>query len=901
MMKAHIRAVSRWQPFSPKRYGEWARTQRETGCCIVPTTYWVEQIRLAAPELRCLTFDSFIRKCQERVNDIRLVHHEWKWAMANEANATGRKNEQIINSYLQYKRFGECRLPDSLRFLKPEFAKIKALEEKRRWKTIEDDYNAFARKPASLPYDDIVVEGFHDFSVNQLEALERMVKEGVGLTIYLNREAKAAISELVKIGFTVEDVDRQPVTDGQTGCLSLYKAVTEEEEHIGLIEHILTSNTPLSNIAVLFTKSDARAAFMAKAKQEGLPIAASNRSYLADTPFYLWVKEALLTPLPSKEARLGAVDSLFAVLGITGRRCLRAKQALYAGYGTGDSEVDFFLNQIGKSPLAEGNTIAEKAALLVDMLTKMEERTDIPYAPTVKQALLALDGISYAKVETTEDGFRQWFQTFAQTLVIGEEPKPKEGISVLSWADVAAFQGSTVYVVGLALGTFPHPYSLLGYFQESDLTEINKRGVPLTSRTRSVQALQFQQLINSGMDVYASYVCGLDRDSPALPSPFLLDFQLVGFWNYQNRLNNGIGTYSRKDGTAYRGELGHFQKRLQHLQLGQEWLSDAQQAKEKAKPAVAVTAFEAYARCPFRYGLEWLLGIKPPAGQNEGLPANKIGTLIHQCIETLYRHKLNVIGKPFSTLSEAEKDEVPHWLESEWRRRFNEDIVPFVPYMNRFELEQEETWWANKLRLWWEAERARFWDRKELADAYIEGLEVPIVLEDFPLGTTKLKVTGKIDRVDVANGEKVLYDYKTGKAALKLEEASHGTKLQLPMYSYIIGKQSPVAGATYISLLDPGKRAGNGVWKPEHVGKQSIFGVSAQCRNKEDALGEEAFMEKWHIHERLQELWEGMQTNMPVAPLDCAASCPYKAICRVTEEQKREAQHAIQQRTKASN
>lgn len=187
--------------------------------------------------------------------------------------------------------------------------------------------------------------------------------------------------------------------------------------------------------------------------------------------------------------------------------------------------------------------------------------------------------------------------------------------------------------------------------------------------------------------------------------------------------------------------------------------------------------------------------------------------------------------------------------------------------MNRFELEQEETWWANKLRLWWEAERARFWDRKELADAYIEGLEVPIVLEDFPLGTTKLKVTGKIDRVDVANGEKVLYDYKTGKAALKLEEASHGTKLQLPMYSYIIGKQSPVAGATYISLLDPGKRAGNGVWKPEHVGKQSIFGVSAQCRNKEDALGEEAFMEKWHIHERLQELWEGMQTNMPVAPL----------------------------------
>lgn len=110
------------------------------------------------------------------------------------------------------------------------------------------------------------------------------------------------------------------------------------------------------------------------------------------------------------------------------------------------------------------------------MLTKMEERTDIPYAPTVKQALLALDGISYAKVETTEDGFRQWFQTFAQTLVIGEEPKPKEGISVLSWADVAAFQGSTVYVAGLALGTFPHPYSLLGYFQESDLTEINKRG-----------------------------------------------------------------------------------------------------------------------------------------------------------------------------------------------------------------------------------------------------------------------------------------------------------------------------------------------------------------------------------------------------------------------------------------
>lgn len=900
-MKAHIRAVTGWQQFSPKRYREWARTQRDTGCYIVPTTYWVEQIRLVAPELRCLTFDSFIRKCQERVNGIELFHHEWKWAIANEANGTGRKSEQIINSYLQYKRFGECRLPDSLRFLKPEFAKIKALEEKRCWKTIEDDYNAFARKPAALPYDDIVVEGFHDFSVNQLEALERMVKEGVQLTIYLNERAKAVITELVKIGFTVDNIEREPVTEDRTGSLSLYKAVTAEEEHIGLIEHIFTSNTSLSNIAVLFTKSDERAAFMGKAKQEGLPVAASNRRYFADTPLYLWVKEALLTPLPSREARLGAVDSLFAVLGITGRRCLRAKQALYAGYTTGDSEVDFFLNKIGTSPLVQGKTIAEKAALLVDVLAKMEERTDIPYAPAVKQALLALEGVSYAEVATTEDGFRQWFQTFAQTLVIAEEPKPKEGVSVLSWADVAAFQGSTVYVAGLALGTFPHPYSLLGYFQESDLTEINKRGVPLKSRTRSVQALQFQQLINSGIDVYASYVCGLDRDSPALPSPFLLDFQQVGFWNYQNRLNNGIGKYSHKDGTAYRGELDHFQKRLRRLQLGQECLSEAQQKKEKAKTAVAVTAFEAYARCPFRYGLEWLLGIKPPAEQSDGLPANKIGTLIHQCIETLYRHKLNVIGKPFSALSEAEKDEVPRWLDTEWRRRFNEEIVPFVPYMNRFELEQEETQWANKLRLWWEAERERFWDRIELADAYIEGLEVPIVLEDFQLGTSKLKVTGKIDRVDVANGEKVLYDYKTGKASLKLEEATLGTKLQLPMYSYIVGKQSSVAGATYISLLDPGKRAGNGVWKPEHVGKHSIFGVSAQCRNKEDALGEEAFMEKWQIHERLQELWEGMQTNMSVAPLDCAASCPYKAICRVTEEQKREAQHAIQQRTKTGN
>ena len=172
-------------------------------------------------------------------------------------------------------------------------------------------------------------------------------------------------------------------------------------------------------------------------------------------------------------------------------------------------------------------------------------------------------------------------------------------------------------------------------------------------------------------------------------------------------------------------------------------------------------------------------------------------------------------------------------------------------------------------------------------------LEQPITLK-LSIDEVTLTLTGKIDRIDIDDDGFVIYDYKSGDDSLHLENhVRPGIKLQLPVYLLAMQetltneKQSIYAhGATYISIKDPAKRSGNGIWRNEHVKKDSRFRISTRAKNKEETLEGNTLLEKYDVKQRIKHLWQGSVKTFSVKPLECHSSCIYKSVCRVTEEQK---------------
>ena len=51
-----------------------------------------------------------------------------------------------------------------------------------------------------------------------------------------------------------------------------------------------------------------------------------------------------------------------------------------------------------------------------------------------------------------------------------------------------------------------------------------------------------------------------------------------------------------------------------------------------------------------------------------------------------------------------------------------------------------------------------------------------------PIELGRVKIQGKIDRIDVANNEFIVYDYKTGSGYVNQEQIEKGIHLQIPLY-----------------------------------------------------------------------------------------------------------------------
>ncbi len=203
----------------------------------------------------------------------------------------------------------------------------------------------------------------------------------------------------------------------------------------------------------------------------------------------------------------------------------------------------------------------------------------------------------------------------------------------------------------------------------------------------------------------------------------------------------------------------------------------------------SVSQLETYARCPFKYFIERILMVETEAQPTEDVEAIEFGNLLHYILfkfyETVKRDNLDIKNdweKAEKLLFSIAEDTVGSTLfrspfsffDKEKILGINDERKQSVLY--KF-LGKEVEYAKNGFRpTYFEIS----FGRKRLLDVDKE-LSTLDAIEIAP----EIKLTGKIDRIDISDNAFDIIDYKTGNKIPTKSELLNGLSLQLPLYAHV--------------------------------------------------------------------------------------------------------------------
>ncbi|WP_370614327.1 PD-(D/E)XK nuclease family protein [Mumia sp. Pv 4-285] len=222
---------------------------------------------------------------------------------------------------------------------------------------------------------------------------------------------------------------------------------------------------------------------------------------------------------------------------------------------------------------------------------------------------------------------------------------------------------------------------------------------------------------------------------------------------------------------------------------------------------VSPTALESYARCPFAYFVERLLGVTPLEQPEEiiQISAAEIGTLVHGALDQLVTEAADAGTLP----SYAEP-----WSAAHHRRMQELVTVRATNLVERGLTGHRRLWEAelDALRIVVARMLADDDSFRAERDAEVVRSELEFGMGDappveVPLPDGRVLMRGSADKVDrTRDGRLLVTDVKTGRAdafrVLNDDPVAAGTKLQLPVYAYaardrVVDKPSTGVEAMY--------------------------------------------------------------------------------------------------------
>jgi ATP-dependent helicase/DNAse subunit B len=310
----------------------------------------------------------------------------------------------------------------------------------------------------------------------------------------------------------------------------------------------------------------------------------------------------------------------------------------------------------------------------------------------------------------------------------------------------------------------------------------------------------------------------------------------------------------------------------------------------------SASGLSVYGNCPYRFFAQRVLRLEPRGEAALDLQAIDAGKLLHDVLrrfferhrrEPLYKLDRKALRTELADIADAVFDEhervVPPLNKQIWKidREIRKILLDQVLL---YELEvQEESAAREVLPSYFEVAFGGARSTAKDPDSTDEPLELS---RPMLIGDEVIKISGQIDRVDLARDDTVIaYDYKLSTGASKWDIVS-GRSLQLPIYLEALEKlilpDHPIAGGGYYIIRGAHERRNKGLYRSTQLDYLNVRAKNSVFTDEEWQQVRAAVIEK--IWKFLDGMREGRFIVDPSERQKTCRFCDYGAVCRYNRD-----------------
>lgn len=324
---------------------------------------------------------------------------------------------------------------------------------------------------------------------------------------------------------------------------------------------------------------------------------------------------------------------------------------------------------------------------------------------------------------------------------------------------------------------------------------------------------------------------------------------------------------------------------------------EARAALERFRSHVySVTQLESYGSCPFQFFAERVLRLKPAEEVEEEFSPLERGTLLHDVLFEFYTSRRDRDLPPISGLDEEMFQTALVELTAIARKKLATYEIDDIFW----DIDKEVILGAPNrtgiLKELLDHERAQ---ELSVRPAYFEVAfgENPrpdrnsdaMLRHSDPIVAGKVKLRGKIDRIDSGDSSFRIIDYKTGKHIAGKNEIDLGMSLQLPVYLYAVerifaanlSRQRSGAAGIYYKLYHPVKEK-VGLGSAEH--RDEAFIVEKKTKEvvaSDRELAEVIERAIRYVNDYVDGIAAGIFPVEPKLPQKVCEHCDFNSVCRI--------------------
>lgn len=457
---------------------------------------------------------------------------------------------------------------------------------------------------------------------------------------------------------------------------------------------------------------------------------------------------------------------------------MQLTQALFESYSPNEEEEEEERNLVGRHGLER-----EYLYQLYRLLQRLQDILS-RYKPTISLS-----------------GFWALLRRLMRGQSIAFTGEPLAGLQVMGFLETRLLDFERIIVLGMNEHFMPPARSSPSYLPYS----LRKAfGLPTPDEVDAVNAYNFYRLIGRAREVYllydsaeaqyepSRYLLQLERELVPL-SEGLVDWQKRTLLPQVPRIAQGAVEVPKTPSVL--AELARY-------------TAEGHAGEDGAGRALSPSAMASYLLCPLQFYLRYIANLQEDDETSDELDAAQLGTLVHDSLEALYSP---LVGQPLSEQQlRAFINEAPAVVQSQ-----AEALLPFLAEGPRGQ---------NVLTLQMATEMVVGVLKED-----IERLPFTVLATEQELAAwlalpsgQMLRLKGRLDRLDEADSQQVVIDYKTGvykpvkpsnlsyEQLVDVEKSAHKANLQASIYAYLYAQNQPTSQrllpAIYGLRQPPGSR-----------------------------------------------------------------------------------------------